>query len=146
MPLEFELDDEEEPTIDSGDEKEFPKVDDSEEVVLEDIKVEVQPNMEELEKLAKEIGVDILSPMQNGDLRLSGSGENLMKFYQEAEKRGLWKVSQDDSSIEESMSKIGACLDKVGSTTLKDKKFDKDLKESICEIKCALSEIKEKYF
>ena len=49
-------------------------------------------NSEELQKLAKKHNIDILSPMSNGDLRLSGAGADLMKFYQEAESLGLWEV------------------------------------------------------
>lgn len=62
---------------------------------------EIKPNIEseELQTLAKKHNVDILSPMGNGDLRLSGAGADLMKFYQEAEKLGLWQV---DPSLYES--------------------------------------------
>lgn len=49
-------------------------------------------NSAELQKLAKKHNVDILSPMSNGDLRLSGAGADLMKFYQEAQEKGLWEV------------------------------------------------------
>ena len=38
--------------------------------------------------------------MGNGDLRLSGAGADLMKFYQEAEKLGLWEV---DPALYESL-------------------------------------------
>ena len=64
--------------------------------ITEEVNAIIEPkdNMVALNELAKEMGVEILSPMQNGDLRLSGSGESLMKFYQEAEKRGLWKVEE----------------------------------------------------
>lgn len=38
-------------------------------------------NSSELQELAKKHNIDILSPMSNGDLRLSGAGADLMKFY-----------------------------------------------------------------
>jgi hypothetical protein len=63
--------------------------------------------MEELKELAKKLDVEILSPMQDGDLRLSGTGYNLMKFYQEAEKKGLWKVNDtDNKDIKESFNSL----------------------------------------
>lgn len=64
--------------------------------ITEEVNAIIEPkdNMVALKELASEMGVEILSSMQNGDLRLSGSGESLMKFYQEAEKRGLWKVEE----------------------------------------------------
>jgi hypothetical protein len=64
--------------------------------ITEEVNAIINPNdnMDALKELANEMGVDILSSMQDGDLRLSGTGSNLMKFYQEAEKRGLWKVEE----------------------------------------------------
>ena len=64
-----------------------------EDVILPDV------DSDKLQKLAKKHNVDILSSMGNGDLRLSGAGADLMKFYQEASEKGLWEV--DPSLYEE---------------------------------------------
>lgn len=68
----------------------------------------IKPNIEseELKALAQKHNIKILDAMENGDLRMEGAGANLMKFYQEAEKLGLWQV---DPSLYE-------CNDKVNET------------------------------
>ena len=57
----------------------------------------IQPNIEseELKALAQKHNIKILDAMSNGDLRMEGAGADLMKFYQEAEKLGLWQVSPE---------------------------------------------------
>ena len=113
----------------------------------EDIDVEIQPHMEELKELAKKLDVEILSPMQDGDLRLSGTGYNLMKFYQEAEKKGLWKVNDTgNTDIKESFNSLCNQLVNLKEHKLSDVRFTKDLVESVSEIQNAVAELKTKYF
>lgn len=70
---------------------------------------EVKPNIEseELQTLAKKHNIKILDAMSNGDLRMEGAGADLMKFYQEAEKLGLWQV---DPSLYECNNKVNETL------------------------------------
>ena len=62
-----------------------------------DLEEAIQPNIEseELKALAQKHNIKILDAMSNGDLRMEGAGADLMKFYQEAEKLGLWQVSPE---------------------------------------------------
>ena len=57
----------------------------------------IKPNIEsdELQALAKKHNIKILDAMNNGDLRMEGAGADLMKFYQEAAKKGLWEVDSE---------------------------------------------------
>ena len=71
----------------------------TEDKVIEEKTIYPDVESEKLNELAKKHNIEILSPMSNGDLRLSGAGADLMKFYQEAEELGLWEV---DASLYES--------------------------------------------
>lgn len=63
----------------------------------ENLSEAVKPNIEseELKALAQKHNIKILDAMSNGDLRMEGAGADLMKFYQEAEKLGLWEVNPE---------------------------------------------------
>ena len=67
-----------------------------------DLEEAIKPNIEseELKALAQKHNIKILDAMDNGDLRMEGAGADLMKFYQEAEKLGLWEV---DSALYEKL-------------------------------------------
>ena len=75
----------------------------------DDLEEEIQPNIEseELQTLAQKHNIKILDAMGNGDLRMEGAGADLMKFYQEAEKLGLWEV---DPSLYECSNKVNETL------------------------------------
>lgn len=48
--------------------------------------------------------------------------------------------------FKESVERIEKDLDILGGGELSNKKFTDDLRESVIEIKCAVNEIKQKYF
>lgn len=97
----------------------------------DDLEEEIKPNIEseELKALAQKHNIKILDAMSNGDLRMEGAGADLMKFYQEAEKLGLWQV---DPSLYECNNKVtetltmhnfdefNAIADEVGLITAED--------------------------
>ena len=72
-----------------------------------DLEEAIKPNIEseELKALAKKHNINILDAMSNGDLRMEGAGADLMKFYQEAEKLGLWQVNPELYEAKITMSK-----------------------------------------
>lgn len=92
-----------------------------------DLEESIKPNIEseELKALAKKHNIKILDAMSNGDLRMEGAGADLMKFYQEAEKLGLWQV--DPSLYEElnmhNFPEFKEIADSLGMTTAGDIKL-----------------------
>lgn len=76
---------------------------------VETVEEAIRPNLasEELQALAQKHNIKILDAMYNGDLRMEGAGADLMKFYQEAEKLGLWQV---DPSLYECNGKVNETL------------------------------------
>ena len=97
----------------------------------DDLEEEIKPNIEseELKALAQKHNIKILDAMNNGDLRMEGAGADLMKFYQEAEKLGLWEVDPSlyecDNTVNETLTmhdfdEFKAIADEVGLVTAGD--------------------------
>lgn len=62
----------------------------------------IKPDIEseQLQALAKKHNLKLICVTDDGDLKMEGNGADLMKFYQEAEKLGLWEV---DSKLFEAL-------------------------------------------
>lgn len=102
----------------------------------EDLEESIKPNLdsEELQTLAKKHNIKILDAMENGDLRMEGAGADLMKFYQEAEKLGLWEVDPSlYENINEFFGKKNGVIDWKGKYR-EANSFLRDYAEQIYEI------------
>ena len=88
-----------------------------------DLEEAIKPNIEseELKALAQKHNIKILDAMSNGDLRMEGAGADLMKFYQEAEKLGLWEVNTELYEAlhgKEEIKEFTELAKKLGFTTM----------------------------
>lgn len=88
-----------------------------------DLEEAIKPNIEseELKALAEKHNIKILDAMSNGDLRMEGAGADLMKFYQEAEKLGLWEVDPELYEAlhgKEEINEFTSLAKKLGFTTM----------------------------
>ena len=113
------------------DEKDPDWVEFAEDRPADDLEEAIKPNIEseELKALAQKHNIKILDAMNNGDLRMEGAGADLMKFYQEAEKLGLWEVDPSlyecDNTVNETLTmhdfdEFKAIADEVGLVTAED--------------------------
>ena len=100
-----------------------------EELVQVQETIEPDIESEELKALAQKHNIKILDAMENGDLRMEGAGADLMKFYQEAEKLGLWEVDPSlyecDNTVTETLTmhdfdEFKAIADEIGLVTAED--------------------------